>query len=57
MRWIKQYPITPQEVMDSLQSIPTTDNIGGVGNHVRQKLIEHFENDENMTAFLAEIKV
>lgn len=56
MRWLKQYPIAPHEVMASLESIPTTDKIGGVENHVRRKLIEYFQNDGNMAALLEAMK-
>lgn len=61
MRWLAKYPITAEEVMASLESIPQVNppgtppgemKIGGIEDHVRRQIIEYFKNPANMDALL-----
>lgn len=65
MRWLKQYPITAEEVMASLESIPEVNppgtppherRIGGIDDLVRRKIIEYFQQPGNMNTLLEDMK-
>lgn len=65
MRWLTKYPITAEEVMQSLESIPQINppgtpprelRIGGVQDTVRARIIDYFRNQDNMDALLEAIR-
>ncbi len=57
MRFLLKYPITEDEVLAVVNTIPNDEqNIGGVEGHIRQGLIEFFNVPENINEFLEHLK-
>jgi hypothetical protein len=66
MRWLLKYPITAEEVMTTLEKIPEDNppgtpsdqiRVGGINDFIRQRIIKHFENQENMQKILEDMRV
>jgi hypothetical protein len=65
MRWLKEYPITADEVMGVLEKIPEDNppgtapsamRIGGTSDMIRRGLIEFMKKPENMDALLKDFQ-
>lgn len=53
MRWLQKYPITEQEVLATLESIPVNlEMIGSIQPMIKQHIIDMFKNDPDLMAVL-----